>query len=220
MEPISVFDYEALARTHLDAGTWAYFASGADDEITLRANRSAFEQIQLLPHVLADVSTIDINTSILGTPVKMPILISPMGFQGLAHSEGECSTARAIGSTGTLMVVSTFSSFTLEEIARAATGPLWFQLAAPDRSWTEQLVERAVAAGYRALVISVDAPRSGSKEHAIRQGFRFPIHKANFGQESVGNAFTSLPTWDSLAWLRSVTPLPIVLKAQRQASHE
>jgi isopentenyl diphosphate isomerase/L-lactate dehydrogenase-like FMN-dependent dehydrogenase len=212
MELVNVFDYEALARTYLDTGTWAYFAGGADDEVTLRANRHTFERIQLRPRMLVDVSTIDMHTSAMRTPIKMPILIAPVGFQGLAHLDGECATARAIGPTGSLMVVSTFASRTLEEIAQAATGPLWFQLSAPDRIWTEQLVHRAESAGYRAIVVTVDAPRNGNKERVTRQGFHPPAYKANFGDEPLGNNFTSLPTWESLAWLRSLTSLPIVLK--------
>ncbi|GCE22238.1 alpha-hydroxy acid oxidase [Dictyobacter kobayashii] len=210
MELVNVFDYESLAQTSLDAGTWAYFAGGADDEITLRANRRAFEQVQLRPRVLVDVSCITMNTRVLGIPVEMPILVAPIGFQGLAHPDGECATASA--STKTIMIVSTFSSRTLEEIAQVATGPLWFQLTAPNRLWTERLVQRAAAAGYRALVITVDAPRSGRKEAAQRLDFHLPAYKANFGDEPMGNGFTSLPTWSSLAWLRSLTSLPIVLK--------
>ena len=212
MERVNIFDYERLAQRRMDPGTWAYFAGGSNGEVTLRANRRAFECIQLRPRVLIDVSTIDMKTSILGIPVKMPILLAPVGFQGLAHPEGECAAARALGPTGSLMVVSTFSSRTLEEIAQAATGPLWFQLSAPDRSWTERLVKRATTAGYRALVLTVDAPRSGNKERVTRQGFHLPTFKANFGDEPVGNNFTSLPTWDSLAWLRDMSPLPLVLK--------
>jgi len=213
MKPVNVFDYEALAKTCLDAGTWAYLAGGTDDEVTLRANRSAFERVQLRPRMLIDVSTIDMRTSVLGIPINTPILIAPMGFQGLAHPEGECATARAIGPVGTIMGVSTFASRTLEEVAQAATGPLWFQLSAPDRSWTERLVQRATDAGYRALVITVDAPRSGNKERVARQDFHLPAYKANFGDFGpVGNNFTSLPTWASIAWLRSLTTLPIVLK--------
>lgn len=212
MEIINVFDYEALAKLRLDAGTWAYFASGSLDEVTLQANRRAFERYQLRPRALIDVSSIDMSTSILGTPVKMPILLAPVGFQGLAHPEGECAAVRALGPTGSLMVVSTFSSRTLESIAQAATGPLWFQLSAPDRPWTEQLVKRATSAGYRALVLTVDAPRNGSKEHMTRQGFRLPAIKANFGNGPVGNNFTSLPTWDSLACLRDKSTLPLILK--------
>jgi isopentenyl diphosphate isomerase/L-lactate dehydrogenase-like FMN-dependent dehydrogenase len=217
MEPINVFDYETLARTSLNAGTWAYFAGGADDEVTLRANRHAFERVQLRQRVLVDVNTIEMKTSVLGSLVNMPILVAPVGFQGLAHPDGECATASVIGPAGTLMMVSTFSSRPLEEIAQAATGPLWFQLSAPDRLWTERLVQRAVDAGYCALVITVDAPRNGRKERVLRHDFHLPAYKANFGDEPVGNNFTSLPTWDSLAWLRSLTSLPLVLKGIQTA---
>jgi isopentenyl diphosphate isomerase/L-lactate dehydrogenase-like FMN-dependent dehydrogenase len=209
---VNIFDYEALAQKLLDAGTWAYFSDGAGDEITLRANRTAFERIRLRPRLLVNVSAIEMNTNVLGTKISMPILLAPVGFQGLAHSEGECAAAQAIGPTGSLMVVSTFSSRTLEEIAQAATGPLWFQLSAPDRSWTKRLVERATIAGYHALVVTVDAPRSGNKERVTRQGFHLPVYKANFGDEPIGNNFTALPTWDSLAWLRDISALPILLK--------
>ncbi len=212
MEHVNIFDYEAAARTRLDEGTWAYFAGGSDDEVTLRANRSIFERVQIIPHVLVDVSTITMNTSVLGTPIPMPLLVAPVGFQGLAHSEGECATALAVSAAGALMIVSTFSSRTLEDIAQAASGPLWFQLSAPDRLWTERLVQRATEAGYRALVLTVDAPRSGIKERVARLDFHLPAFKANFGDEPVGNNFTSLPTWDSLAWLRSITSLPLILK--------
>lgn len=212
MEFINLFDYEALARTRMDAGTWAYFASGALDEVTLQANRRAFERLRIRPRALIDVRTIETKTSILGIPVTMPILLAPVGFQGLAHPEGECAAARALGPTGSLMIVSTFSSRTLEAIAQAATGPLWFQLSAPDRRWTERLVKRATSADYRTLVLTVDAPRSGSKERVTRQGFHLPASKANFGDHPLGNNFTSLPTWDSLAWLRDRSTLPLVLK--------
>jgi isopentenyl diphosphate isomerase/L-lactate dehydrogenase-like FMN-dependent dehydrogenase len=217
MEPINVFDYETLAQTSLNAGTWAYFAGGADDEVTLRANRHAFERVQLRQRVLVDVNTVEMKTSVLGIPIDMPVLFAPVGFQGLAHLDGECATASVIGPAGSLMIVSTFSSRPLEEIAQAATGPLWFQLSAPDRSWTERLIRRVEVAGYRALVITVDAPRNGRKEGILRHDFRLPTYKANFGDEPAANNFTSLPTWDSLAWLRSLTSLPIVLKGIQTA---
>lgn len=212
MDLVNVFDYERFAQKRLDPATWAYFAGGSDDEITLQANRDAFARVQLRPRVLVDVRTIHMQTTVMGTPITMPILIAPMGFQGLAHPEAECATARAVGPTGTIMVASTFASQTLEEIAQAATGPLWFQLSAPDRPWTERLVRRATDAGYRALVITVDAPRSSRKERAMRLDFRLPTDKANFGNMPMENNFTSLPTWDSLNWLRSFTSLPLILK--------
>jgi isopentenyl diphosphate isomerase/L-lactate dehydrogenase-like FMN-dependent dehydrogenase len=140
----------------------------------------------------------------------MPILIAPTAFHGLAHSEGEYATVRAAGSAGTLMVVSTSSTQSLEDIAKEASGPLWFQLYVSNRKTTEQLVRRAAAAGYRVLVLTVDSPRWGRKENTIRSGFRIPL-KGNFMDE--GDAVENMSlTWESLAWLRSLTNLPIVLK--------
>src|SRR5947207_14435000 len=85
LEPLNVFDYEALAQANIESAAWDYYQSGVDDEVTLRANRSAFERIQLRPRILVDVSTCDMRITVLGAPVSMPILIAPTGFQCLAH---------------------------------------------------------------------------------------------------------------------------------------
>jgi isopentenyl diphosphate isomerase/L-lactate dehydrogenase-like FMN-dependent dehydrogenase len=213
MEPVNVFDYEALAQELVEPGAWNYFQSGSNDEVTLRANRAAFERIQLRPRILVDVSACDLQTTVLGTPVSMPILIAPTAFHCLAHVEGECATARAAGAAGTVMVASTSSTRSLEDIAKAASGPLWFQLYVADRRGTEELVQRATESGYRALVLTVDAPRWGRKERTIRAHFRLPphLHKANFADDAAAEAQVPL-TWESLAWLRSLTSLPIILK--------
>src|SRR5205085_7061841 len=124
-----------------------------------------------------------------------------------------CATARGAGRVGTLMVASTSSTRSLEEIAVEASGPLWFQLYFHDRDSARKLVHRAETAGYRALVITADSPRWGHKERAIRSGFRLPSHlrKANFADEDVPQADVCV-TWESLDWLRSLTSLPIILK--------
>lgn len=197
----------------MDPAAWDYYQSGVDDEVTLRANRAAFECIRLRPRMLVDVSTFDMRTTVLDTPISMPILIAPTAFQCLAHPEGECATARAAGNTGTLMVVSTSATRSLEEIEGAASGPLWFQLYFYGRKNAESLVHRAERAGYRALVITVDAPRWGRKERAIRSSFSFPLHlsEANFTAEEEIEEFAAV-TWKELDWLRSFTSLPIILK--------
>src|SRR6266852_1183617 len=110
VEPVNVFDYEILAQAHMEPSVWNYYQSGSDDEVTLRANRTAFERIRLRPRMLVDVSICDIYTTVLGTPVSMPILIAPTAFHCLAHPEGECATAQGAGKAGTLMVVSTSST--------------------------------------------------------------------------------------------------------------
>jgi isopentenyl diphosphate isomerase/L-lactate dehydrogenase-like FMN-dependent dehydrogenase len=211
VEPINVFDYETLAQTYMEPSAWNYYQSGSDDEVTLRANRASFERIQLRPRMLVDVGTCDASTTVLGTSVRMPIMIAPTAFHCLAHPEGECATVQAAGSVGALMVVSTSSTRSLEEIAHAAGGPLWFQLYVSGRKGTEELVRRATAAGYRALVVTVDSPRWGHKERAIRSGFRLPL-KANFTDVAAAAEEVVSLTWSSLAWLRSLSSLPIVLK--------
>jgi len=210
MEPINVFDYETLAQAHMEPSAWDYYQSGSDDEVTLRANRTAFERIRLRPRMLVDTRTCHMGTTVLGTPVSIPILIAPTAFHCLAHPLGECATALAAARADTLMVVSTSSTRSLEDIASEGGGPLWFQLYFHDRKSAEELIQRAEAAGYRALVLTADAPRWGHKERAIRSGFRIPS-KANFSGRGPAEIEPSL-TWESLVWLRSVTQLPIILK--------
>ncbi|HLX56495.1 MAG TPA: alpha-hydroxy acid oxidase [Ktedonobacteraceae bacterium] len=210
MEPINVFDYERLAQARMEPSAWDYYQSGSDDEVTQRANRAAFERIRLRPRVLVDVSTCDMRTTVLDTPISAPILIAPTAFHALASLDGECATAQGAGRSGTLMVVSSSSTRSLENIAGEASGPLWFQLYVHDRNSAEGLVHRAAEAGYRALVVTVDSPRWGHKERSIRSGFRSP-QKANFTNAEAAVDVMPL-TWDSLAWLRSLTSLPLVLK--------
>ena len=216
MELVNVFDYEKLAQTRIAPPLWDFFQGGSDDEVTMRNCRAAFERIKLRPRVLVDVSTIDTSTSVLGTPVSMPLLIAPMASHCIAHPEGECATAQAAGKAGTLMIASTVATRTIEEIAQAAGGPLWFQLYTyPTLKVAESLVHRAEDAGYRAIVLTVDLPRLGNREKDKRNNATIPpvpYKEANFVDvEKVGQAWVAL-TWESLAWLRSITSLPIILK--------
>lgn len=213
MEPINLFDYEALAQQKMEKAHWDFYCGGCDDEVTLRANHTAFEHIRLRPRMLVDVSTIDMTTTVLGTPVSLPILIAPTAQHGLAHTEAERATARAAGKVGTLMVASTSSTHSLEEIAQAASGPLWFQLYVyPTLQVGEKLVRRAEAAGYKAIVVTVDLPRLGNRERDKRSGFIISF-EGNFVDEQEIAGRTKIPfTWDKLPWLRSITSLPILLK--------
>ncbi len=221
MRPINVFEYEALARERLPSAVWDYFSGGANDEVTVRENRAAFKRIQIRPRVLVDVSQISMATTLLGTPVMMPIGVAPSAMHGAACADGECATARAASAVGTLMVASTESTRTMEDIAAAATGPLWFQLyfSSTTQNHAERLVKRAEAAGYRAIVVTVDSSRWGQKERHARSEATFAWPPSgNFLQDPLperdddDGADGAAITWLDVEWLRSLTSLPLVLK--------
>ena len=224
----NVLDFESLARERMERAFYDYYAGGAEDELTLTANRGAFAEVFLRPRVLVDVSRIETGLSILGTEVSMPVLVAPTAFHRLAHPEGELATARGPGRAGTLMVVSTIATYPLEEVAKAATGPLWFQLYVyKDRSLARNLIQRAEKSGYRALVLTVDTPHLGSRERDHRNKFTLPegvrlrnFEGAGLDAATLGDSFHSYVhrqldcslTWEAVEWLRSETRLPIVLK--------
>lgn len=232
MQCINIHEYEAQALATLDPLTRDYYVSGSEDELTLHANRSAYAQIKLRPRALVDVSSCDLRTTVLGSPVAMPILVAPSAYHCLAHPEGECATVQGVGAAGTLMGVSTLATRSLEDIAAAASGPLWFQLYVyKDRRVSESLIRRAEQAGYRALVLTVDTPRLGQRERDVRNGFGLPAHlrMANFHDNSDAAAhvqhegvsglaihanavFDDSLTWEALDWMRSLTQLPIIIK--------
>ena len=227
---VNVADVEAIARRRLARGVYDYYAGGAEEEATLARNREGFGKWVLLPRVLVDVGRVDLSCTALGSPVQFPIHAAPTAYHRLATPEGETATARAAGGVGALMVVSSLATRTLEDVAEAATGPLWFQLYVyRDRAVSLEVVKRAEAAGYRALVLTVDTPRLGRRERDFRNRFALPsnVTIANFapaGPEYArwdrnGSMFDyansqldpSL-TWDAVSWLREKTSLPIVLK--------
>ncbi|MBA2287557.1 MAG: alpha-hydroxy-acid oxidizing protein [Ktedonobacteraceae bacterium] len=231
MEPINLSEYETLAQARLEAAVWDYYQGGSEDEVTLRANHTAFERIRLRPRMLVDVSTCDLRTTVLGTPVSMPILVAPTAYHCMAHPDGECATVQGAGKSRTLFTASTAATRTLEDIAQAASGPLWFQLYLnANLRISEALVRRAEAAGYRAIVLTVDLPRLGNRERDKRYNVIMPPEpwrEANFVQEYPEEApedreslfevmksgwDSSNLTWGILGWLRSVTSLPIMLK--------
>ena len=227
MQPINLLDYEALAGQRMAHIPWAwdYYQGGSEDEVSLRANRIAFERLRLRPRMLVDVSTCDLQTSVLGTSVSMPILVAPTAAHGLAHPDAECATARAVQQAGTLMVVSTQSTRSLEEIAQAGLGPRWFQLYIDSYHQAESLIRRAEAAGYGALVLTVDTPRRGRRECDLRNQLsrHLQAHAPSVASGNVSplmenssngeeTSITDALTWEVLPWLRSITKLPILLK--------
>ena len=231
MEPINVQDYQLLARERLDPMVYDYIAGGAGDELTIEQNRLAWDSVRLNPRVLVDVSQLDLSTTVLGQKVNMPVLIAPCGVNALAHPDGELAVSRAAATEGIIYVVSTMSNYSMEEIAGAAAGVRWFQLYCfRDRGVTRGLVERAEAAGYTALCVTVDVPFLGVRERDKRNRFGMPEELrlknleqagADFMAQSksssslnqyVADQFDPSLTWELLEWLRELTTLPIVLK--------
>ncbi len=228
--PISVDDYERLARATMEPAAFDYYAGGAGQERTLAANRSAFDAIQFRPRVLVDVSHIDLATTVLGQRISFPVILAPTAFNRLACDEGEMAAARAAGAAGTLMISSTLSTCALEDVAKAASGPLWFQLYVyKDRGLTTELIARAESAGYRALALTVDTPRLGLRERDVRNRFTLPgeLSMKNFESRLsdatrwsahssfsayVHDLFDPSLTWRDVEWLRAQTKLPLLLK--------
>jgi isopentenyl diphosphate isomerase/L-lactate dehydrogenase-like FMN-dependent dehydrogenase len=221
-QALNLFDFESLAREKMEAGAFDFVAGGSWDEITLAENVEAWRRFRLLPRVLVDVSSIDTSTTLLGLPVAMPIGIAPTALHRLAHSDGEVATARAAAAANVLFCQSTLSSIALEDVASASDGPRWFQLYVyKDRGFTRDLVQRAVAAGCKALVLTVDLPVTGHRERDLRRGFAIPpdmyANQRNLAPEgdligAIAFLHDQSLTWRDIEWLRGLSDLPLVTK--------
>ena len=226
-DPVSLGDYEALAAERLTAGPAAYLFGGSADEISVRENRAAFERTMLLPRVLVDMHEASTGITLFGDEYAAPVLVAPMGFQRLFHPSGEIGLAQAAAAMGTGFVLSSLASTTIEAAAAAGEGaPQWFQLYfQPDRAATLKLVQRAEAAGYRAIVVTVDAPVNGIRNREMRAGFHLPegIQAENLTHAGqglppprpgalLGGLLDHAPNWSDMIWLRQATALPLLLK--------
>ncbi|KAG1652501.1 Hydroxyacid oxidase 1 [Nymphon striatum] len=233
---VCIDDFERYAFQHLPRNALDYYRSGANDEQTLKDNRLAFSRLRLKPRVLRDVSKRCHETTILGDKIKFPICVSPTAMQRMAHPDGEVATAKAAESVGTAMILSTIATSSIEEIAEGAPSLLkWFQLYIyRDRKITQQLVIRAEKAGYKAIVLTVDTPMFGLRLADARNKFKLPSHlrMKNFDQigikstgvqkaknesglnEYAASLFDPSITWKDILWLRQITHLPIIVKAE------
>ncbi len=236
--PVSVAELEQAAIEAMDPKAAGYVCAGAGSEDTMRANREAFARHRIVPRMLRDVAERDLTTTLLGTAMPAPLLLAPIGVQKILHPDGELATARAAAALGLPMVASTASAFTLEEIADAGgDGPRWFQLYWPnDKDLLESFVGRAEAAGYGAIVLTVDTFIPGWKSRDLQQAwlpFLEGTGNANYLQDPVFRAaLEKTPeedlgaatghylgvlanpslTWDDLTLLRELTSLPILVK--------
>lgn len=230
---VSIEDLARVARRRLPVGARAYLDGGGEDEYTLARNRAALDRVELLPRLLEDVSHVDTTVTLLGSPVALPIVLSPVGAPRMLHHEGELAVARAAGHAGIPYGVSTLGTVPVEAVAAATTAPLWFQLYVwGDRGRAREAVARARAAGFRALLLSVDTTVRSKRERELHAGLSLPspqltlrtfadgaLHPAwawhfltseaisfpNLGPESraqLADMFDGTVSWDDLGWIR------------------
>ncbi|HET7485319.1 MAG TPA: alpha-hydroxy-acid oxidizing protein, partial [Solirubrobacterales bacterium] len=191
--PVSVAELERRAAAAMDERAANYVFAGAGSEGTMDANREAFRRRRIVPRMLRDVATRDLSTTVLGTTIPAPLMLAPIGVQKVVHPEGELATARAAAALGLPMIASTASAFTMEEIAEAGgDAPRWFQLYWPnDRALAASFVSRAEAAGYGAIVLTVDTFVPGWKPRDLQQAwlpFLNGVGVANYFQDPVFRA--------------------------------
>ena len=241
---LNIEDYARAARGRLPKDVSDYFEGGALDEITLRENRAAWERLKLFYRVLAAVGPRDLRTTVLGQPISMPIAVAPTAFYKLACDDGEIATARAAKKAGTLFILSSLSTTAMEDVFAGAGSPRWFQLYIyKDREITQELVQRAEAAGAEVIVLTVDAPGLGTRERDARNNFRLPDELAVENLAALGKGTMPIGEGSGLAayvqenfksdigfadldWLCGSTRLPVVVKgvcrgddARRAAEH-
>ena len=229
---VNLFDLEQKFTKKLPKDIEGYYSSGARDEVTLKRNRSIYNEFELLPRLLRDVSEVDIKTSILGLNIDMPILIAPVAMQQMAHKDGEVATTKAARTLNTIMSHSTISNKSIKEV-----GPIhdktFFQLYfSKDRDFTSQMLKECKSLGYKAIVFTVDAPRLGTRERDERNSFKMPgnLKLGNFIgtkfehfdkiEEYDGSSmkvhsdhlFDPSLTFDIIPWIKEQSSLPVLVK--------
>lgn len=230
MEITNVMEYEAIAKEKLPKMVYDYYASGAEDQWTLKENRNAFSRILFRPRILVDVRSIDTSTTVMGFNISMPIMVAPTAMQKMAHPEGEYATARAASAAGTIMTLSSWGTSSVEEVASTGPGVRFFQLyVLKDRNVVKQLVRRAENAGFKAIALTVDTPKLGRREADIKNRFTLPSHLTlkNFEGLDLGkldktddsglasyaaNQIDRSLSWKDVKWLQTITKLPILVK--------
>ncbi|XP_003215389.1 2-Hydroxyacid oxidase 1 isoform X1 [Anolis carolinensis] len=233
-KPICIADFEHYAKAFLGKSVYDYYKSGADEQQTLAENVAAFSRLKLYPRMLKDVSSLDLSTSVLGQKVSMPICVAATAMQCMAHADGEIATVRACRSMGTGMMLSSWATSSIEEVAQAAPEAVrWLQLYIyKDREVTKSLVRRAEKTGYKGIFVTVDTPFLGKRLDDVRNKFQLPPHlrmknfetndlafssEKGYGENSglsvyVAEAIDPSINWEDMKWLRGLTSLPIVAK--------
>src|SRR3984893_9184432 len=232
--PIKLDDFEPAARAILPQGIYDYIAGGAEDEATLRGNREAFARYRFRFKVLTSADSPDLSHEVFGQRFTMPVHLAPAAIQRMAHPDGEAAAYRSASDAGIAYCLSTLSSISIEDLAAAAPGARWFQLYMhAERSVSARFVERAVDAGYAAILLTVDLPKTGRRERDIRNDFSLPagVRYANldgsrtratpagldpFAQDVNAQTHPGL-SWGDLEWLVSKSSLPVIVKGVGRA---
>jgi 4-hydroxymandelate oxidase len=216
---VCLADFESAARKILPRSVLAFVAGGAADEVTIRWNHEAYDRIPLRPRVLVDVSKFDTRVRLLGLDLPHPILLAPGAYQKLLHKTGEVATARGAGRAEAVFVVSSNATISIEEVARVATAPLWLQLYAQvDLERNREMIDRAQAAGCKALVVTVDTPAIGPRDREQRSGFKLPktmklpMNPQNQLERKQGSHQRVSLTWKDIENFRALSKIPVLLK--------
>lgn len=216
---VNLRDLELEAKKMLPAYSYAYISGGAGDEWTMRENETAFNRWVIEPHYLAGVKTPDLTTSVLGGKLSMPVITAPMGGQGIAHALKEIPDVQGTAAAGTLYVNSSVSHLSMEEIAAGSSGPKWFQIYFPaSRDYARELLQRAKASGFTAIVVTVDGTTFSNRERTIRLGVQSPnlgsgngVRTPGIDTRTVGELKADL-NWDDVALCQKETSLPVLIK--------
>ena len=213
---INLREIEPAAQKVIPAGGFGYISSAAGDEWTRRENEAAFKRVTIVPRYLTGYKDADRSTTLLGSKVSMPIIVSAMAQHGMAHATAELGSAKGAGEAGALYTAGSLSNYTLEEIAQASAAPKWFQIYLPaDRGVATEILNRAKAAGYRAIILTIDTVVPSNRETDVRNHFRSPLPLGNF--PGVSGAYASLPVkrdldWSDVKFIQKTTGLPVLLK--------
>ena len=221
---VDIDELEKRAAEFISIGALGYIQGGAETESTLRRNQTAFDMVDIYPRVLTGVNEPNIKTSILGTEISLPVIVAPAAAHGLAHASAEAGSAKGAAVSGTIMSVSTYASSTLAEVAAAGDGaPQWFQLyLSKDDKANRQLVKLAEDLGYKAIILTVDAPIGGNRFRDARNNFEFPLALPNVPRaggktqgQSINTIFAAaknvLTPYD-VTYVKSLTKLPVIVK--------
>lgn len=218
---VALSDAEAAAAEIIPADFMDFISGGAGDEITLRWNEERYRDIQLRTRVLRELGTLDTSLTLLGCPMQSPVLFAPTSSNRILHPEGELAVARGAARTRTVYVLSTLANTAVEEVARATTSPLWFQLyVQPDLDLSKDLIRRAEAAGARAICVTVDSPVPGARSREERAGFRLPpglelphiVKRRGTGLYTLDRVVPIHFVWSELEQLVSHAKVPVLLK--------